>query len=101
MDFIWGVSARQFIEMIANDHIEESHDKIKKQRDDFIRWAKEWLEQHQEQSIEDMIGELEVESRLMRARNERLEKENLDIKLKVANIGILCDQVMGEYYNGP
>lgn len=38
-----GLSARQVIEMIANDYYELSHDKIKLQRDDYMRWCKEWL----------------------------------------------------------
>ena len=36
-------TARQIIEMIANEYIELSHDKIKLQRDDHVRWAKDWL----------------------------------------------------------
>lgn len=39
-----GMSARQVIEMIANDYYELSHDKIKLQRDDYMRWCKEWLQ---------------------------------------------------------
>jgi len=39
-----GLTARQVIEMIASDHYELSHDKIKLQRDDYMRWCKEWLE---------------------------------------------------------
>lgn len=39
-----GMSARQMIEMIANDYYELSHDKIKLQRDDYMRWCKEWLQ---------------------------------------------------------
>jgi hypothetical protein len=36
-------SARHLITNIAMDWVELSHDKVKLQRDDFIRWAKEWL----------------------------------------------------------
>jgi hypothetical protein len=41
---IEGLTSRQIIEMIANEYIELSHDKIKLQRDDHIRWCKKWLE---------------------------------------------------------
>jgi len=41
---IEGLTARQVIEMIANEYIELSHDKIKLQRDDHIRWCKSWLD---------------------------------------------------------
>jgi hypothetical protein len=41
---IEGLTERQIIEMIANEYIELSHDKIKLQRDDHIRWCKKWLE---------------------------------------------------------
>jgi hypothetical protein len=41
---IKGLTARQIIEMIANEYYELSHDKIKLQRDDHVRWCKQWLE---------------------------------------------------------
>jgi hypothetical protein len=41
---IEGLTARQIIEMIANEYYELSHDKIKLQRDDHVRWCKQWLE---------------------------------------------------------
>jgi hypothetical protein len=41
---IEGLTARQVIEMIANEYYELSHDKIKLQRDDQVRWCKKWLE---------------------------------------------------------
>ena len=44
------LTARQFIECIANDYIELSHDKIRLQRDDHIRWAKEWLRSNPDRS---------------------------------------------------
>jgi len=43
-DYIEQLNERQIIEMIANEYIELSHDKIKIQRDDHIRWCKRWLE---------------------------------------------------------
>jgi hypothetical protein len=44
-DFIKDISARQLIEMIANEYIELSNDKVRLQRDDHIKWCKQWLEQ--------------------------------------------------------
>jgi len=44
------LTARQFIECIANEYIELSHDKIRLQRDDHIRWAKDWLRANPDQS---------------------------------------------------
>jgi hypothetical protein len=44
------LTARQFIETIANEYIELSHDKVRLQRDDHIRWAKEWLRANPDQS---------------------------------------------------
>jgi hypothetical protein len=44
------LTARQFIETIANEYIELSHDKIRLQRDDHIRWAKEWLRANSDRS---------------------------------------------------
>jgi hypothetical protein len=41
---IEGLTARQVIEMIANEYIELSHDKIRLQRDDHIRWCNMWLQ---------------------------------------------------------
>jgi len=43
-EYIKELTARQIIEMIANEYIELSHDKIKLQRDDHVRWCKKWLE---------------------------------------------------------
>jgi hypothetical protein len=43
-DYIEQLTARQIIEMIANEYIELSHDKVRIQRDDHIRWCKEWLQ---------------------------------------------------------
>lgn len=42
------MDARHLINSIANDYYELSHDKIKLQRDDYMRWAKKWLEVHPE-----------------------------------------------------
>lgn len=44
------LTARQFIETIANEYVELSHDKIRLQRDDHIRWAKEWLRANSDQT---------------------------------------------------
>ena len=49
-NYIAQLTARQFIEMIANEYIELSHDKVRLQRDDHVRWAKEWLRAHPDQS---------------------------------------------------
>jgi hypothetical protein len=43
-EYIEQLTERQVIEMIANEYIELSHDKIRIQRDDHIRWCKKWLE---------------------------------------------------------
>lgn len=44
------LSARQVIEMIANEYVELSHDKIRLQRDNHIRWCKDWLRNNPDQS---------------------------------------------------
>lgn len=49
-EYIGQLTARQFIEMIANEYVELSHDKIRLQRDDHIRWAKEWLRANPDKS---------------------------------------------------
>lgn len=46
------LTSRQLISLIANDYFELSHDKIRVQRDDFIRWCREWLEAHPEEKEE-------------------------------------------------
>ena len=46
-DFIKCITARHLIEMIANEYIELSHDKVRLQRDDHIKWCKQWLEQNE------------------------------------------------------
>lgn len=43
IDYLNQLTARQFIETIANEYIELSNDKIRLQRDDHIRWAQAWL----------------------------------------------------------
>jgi hypothetical protein len=43
-EYIEQLTERQVIEMIANEYIELSHDKIRLQRDDHIRWCQKWLE---------------------------------------------------------
>jgi hypothetical protein len=46
-DNYWvAMSATQIIEMIANDYVELSYDKIVWQRDDYIRMCREWLKAH-------------------------------------------------------
>lgn len=40
------LSAQELIEYIANDYVELSHEKIRIQRDDYIRICQEWLEEH-------------------------------------------------------
>jgi hypothetical protein len=32
--------------MIANEYIELSHDKVRLQRDDHIKWCKQWLDEN-------------------------------------------------------
>jgi len=44
------LTARQFIECIANEYIELSQDKIRLQRDDHVRWAQEWLRANPDRS---------------------------------------------------
>ena len=39
-------AARQVIESIANEQVELSHDKIKWQNADHIRWCKKFIEDH-------------------------------------------------------
>lgn len=51
-------TARQIIEMIANEYIELSHDKIKLQRDDHIRWCKDWLRNNPDKSMLEGLEEV-------------------------------------------
>ena len=37
------LTARQVLEYIANDYVELSHDKVRLQRDDYIKICREWL----------------------------------------------------------
>lgn len=41
-------SAEQIVKMIAADGHELSQDKIKAQRDDFVKWCREWCDKNQE-----------------------------------------------------
>lgn len=50
IDYITQLTARQFIECIANEYIELSNDKVRLQRDDHIRWAQAWLRANPDQS---------------------------------------------------
>ena len=43
-EYLKQLTERQVIEMIANEYIELSHDKVLLQRNDHIRWCKKWLE---------------------------------------------------------
>ena len=45
-NFIKGITSRQLIEMIANEYIELSHDKVRLQRDDHIKRCKQWLDEN-------------------------------------------------------
>lgn len=49
-EYINQLTARQFIEMIANEYVELSHDKVRVQRDYLIRCAKEWLRANPDKS---------------------------------------------------
>ena len=40
------LTAEQLIAYIANDRPELSHDKVKWQRDDYIKTCREWLEEN-------------------------------------------------------
>lgn len=52
-----GISARQLIEMIAYDYYELSHDKIKLQRDDYLRWCQNWLQANPDKSPMQQVRE--------------------------------------------
>lgn len=52
------LTARQIIEMIANEYYELSHDKIKIQRDDHVRWCKEWLKANPDKSMLEGLEEV-------------------------------------------
>jgi hypothetical protein len=42
------LTAQELIRYIANDYVELSSDKIRWQRDDFIKICQEWLDHNQE-----------------------------------------------------
>lgn len=42
------LSARQILEYIATDYVELSHDKVRWQRDDYVRVCREWLAHNKE-----------------------------------------------------
>ena len=48
-DMTNALTARQILEMIANDYVELSHDKIVWQRNDYMRICREWLKAHPEE----------------------------------------------------
>jgi hypothetical protein len=47
-EYVKMLTARQVIEMIANEWVELSHEKVLLQRNDHIKWCKQWLEVNQE-----------------------------------------------------
>lgn len=40
------LTAKQLIAYIANDYLELSHDKVRWQRDEYIKICREWLEEN-------------------------------------------------------
>ena len=44
------LTAEQLIKYIANDRPELSHDKVRWQRDDYIKICREWLEENTNES---------------------------------------------------
>lgn len=44
LDYTRALTARQLIKYIATDYVELSHDKVRWQRDDFIKICRDWLE---------------------------------------------------------
>ena len=63
-EYLKMLTARQVIEMIANEYVELSHDKVLLQRNDHIRWCKEWLKNNHEHTawllIEAETGNMKV-----------------------------------------
>lgn len=43
IEYIKNLSAKGIIEYIATDYVELSHDKVRWQRDDYVRICREWL----------------------------------------------------------
>lgn len=58
------------LEEIANDYSEESHDKIKQQRNDHIRWAKEALN-----NCNGFCGEYECKENKYGCKRENIKKD--------------------------
>jgi len=60
-DYIEQLTARQIIEMISNDYVELSHDKMRMQAHDHIRWCKKWLELNKEdKAVQDCIEAIQM-----------------------------------------
>jgi len=59
-EYTKNLSARQLIAYIANDYVELSYDKVRWQRDDYIKSCREWLEHNdKENSFADWLHELQ------------------------------------------
>ena len=54
------LSAKQLIEFIANDYVELSQDKIRAQRDEYIKICREWLEAKMTKKIEIADDEIAI-----------------------------------------
>ena len=74
---------KQVLQSIANEHIELSHDKIKWQCEDHIRWAKEALEAYR---VPAMLRQQQAE---IEALNQRIERmiENASHNEGIAHAG--------------
>ena len=59
-EYIKQLSAKQLIEFIANDYVELSQDKIRAQRDEYIKICREWLEAKMTKKIEIADDEIAI-----------------------------------------
>jgi hypothetical protein len=77
-EHIKDLTARQFIEMIAGTYYELSHDKVRIQRDEHVRWAKEWLRTHPEEAVqeEDLVYRLRKRAEIRRSIATRKSVQN-------------------------
>jgi hypothetical protein len=48
-EYTKNLTARQLISYIANDYVELSHDKVRWQRDDFMKICRQWLQNNPEE----------------------------------------------------
>ena len=48
------MTAQEFVEYVAKDWVELSHDKVRVQRDDYIRIAKKILAEQQEKEVKNI-----------------------------------------------